>query len=108
MIDFDGPSTDPSDRFDEFEDEFEEERRRAVQDAQERAKDIVPVDTGALRDSIQVRGTAITTPLDYAHRINFGFVGEDSLGRFYNQEGTYFMTDAALDAFIDSVERLRS
>jgi hypothetical protein len=108
MIDLDGPSTSPLQHFEDFEDQFEDERERAVEDAQQRAKNIVPVDTGALRDSIQIRGTAITTDKDYAHRINFGFVGEDSLGRYYNQSPTFFMTDAALDAFIDSVERLRS
>lgn len=27
----------------------------------------------------------------YAHRVNYGFVGEDSLGRYYNQSGYGFM-----------------
>jgi hypothetical protein len=28
----------------------------------------------------------------YAMRIEYGFVGEDSLGRYYNQKGRYFVT----------------
>jgi hypothetical protein len=30
----------------------------------------------------------------YAKRIEFGFVGEDSLGRLYNQQGSYMVTNA--------------
>lgn len=30
----------------------------------------------------------------YARRQNYGFVGEDSLGRLYNQTGHYFVEDA--------------
>lgn len=31
----------------------------------------------------------------YARRVNYGFVGEDSLGRNYNQEGAHFVEYAA-------------
>jgi len=48
--------------------------------------------------------TAIRTPLDapiwlgytmiYARRMNYGFVGQDALGRSYNQQGNYFVEGA--------------
>lgn len=28
---------------------------------------------------------------NYAHRLNYGFVGQDSLGRMYNQDGFHFL-----------------
>jgi hypothetical protein len=31
---------------------------------------------------------------NYAHRMNFGFVGPDSLGRVYNQAGYHFVENA--------------
>lgn len=31
----------------------------------------------------------------YARRMNYGFVGADSLGRVYNQDGNYFVEGAA-------------
>jgi hypothetical protein len=34
----------------------------------------------------------------YARRIEYGFVGEDSLGRRYNQAGRYFVRDAMAKA----------
>ena len=33
----------------------------------------------------------ITNPVVYARRIEFGFVGEDSLGRHYHQEGRHML-----------------
>lgn len=108
MIDFDGPDTDPEEHLDELEDRFEAERDRALEEAKKQAKRVVPVDTGALMRSIEIRGNAITSDKDYAPRINWGFTGTDSLGREYNYEGTFFMTDACLDSFDASVERLRN
>jgi hypothetical protein len=29
----------------------------------------------------------------YAKRLEYGFVGTDSLGRYYNQPGRFFVTD---------------
>ena len=34
---------------------------------------------------------------NYAHRLNYGFVGEDSLGRNYNQAGAHFVEGAIAD-----------
>ena len=34
---------------------------------------------------------------NYAHRLNYGFVGEDSLGRNYNQAGAHFLEAAIAD-----------
>lgn len=52
---------------------------------------IAPYDTGTLRRSIHVEmmdddTTAIIgTDLPYARRLEYGFVGKDKLGRYYNQ-----------------------
>lgn len=41
----------------------------------------------------------------YARRIEFGFVGQDSLGRNYNQKGQYFVTNvvASWSAIVEEV-----
>jgi hypothetical protein len=58
------------------------------------AKELVPVKTGALRDSIQTetivddpenQQLSIAPHTPYAARVEFGFVGVDSLGRRYHQ-----------------------
>lgn len=67
------------------------------------AKQLAPVKTGTLRRSINHQTTEITatkcnvaigpdTP--YARRIEFGFVGTDSLGRRYNQAAHPYMRPA--------------
>lgn len=96
-------------RFKNLREEFEEERDRALSDAKELARSRVPVDKGDLRTdiSIDLRADKLYNTLDYAPRINWGFTGRDTLGRYYDQEGTYYLEDSALDAFIESVERLR-
>lgn len=45
-----------------------------------------------------------TNAAAYARRIEFGFVGEDSLGRVYNQAGRYMVTKAvaAWDSIVAS------
>jgi HK97 gp10 family phage protein len=77
------------------------------------AKQLVPVDTGHLRDSIHqelVESTAeqitvAVTPVyeepneygiepPYARRIEYGFVGADRLGRIYNQPAQPYMRPA--------------
>jgi hypothetical protein len=77
------------------------------------AKDIVPVRTGELRDAIHTETIADTpdvqtlqvTPVEdaankygfeppYARRIEFGFVGTDSLGRHYHQAPEPYMRPA--------------
>lgn len=81
----------------------------------------MPVDTGNLRNSFQSSlngSTALTGPESYvmiaatmeagdvaqfgwgaayARRIEFGFTGQDSLGRTYNQQGAHFLSGAAAD-----------
>ena len=80
---------------------------------QEEAKSIVPVDTGRLRDGIHTeqvtdeldRQVLMVTPVveasnkegfdpPYARRIEYGFVGADSLGRIYNQAAQPYMRPA--------------
>ena len=67
------------------------------------AKTLCPVDTGRLRDSIattlvvdepdqQIAKVAPDTP--YARRIEYGFVGPDSLGRQYHQAAQPYMRPA--------------
>ena len=74
----------------------------------------MPVDTGMLRDSlvIDIGGMLLIGAesyvelfamadvaakvrwgwtVQYADRINYGFTGVDSLGRYYNQAGRHFM-----------------
>lgn len=67
------------------------------------AQSIVPVDTGALRDSIHAElVTATDTKIEvavmpdtpYAARIEFGFVGRDSLGRMYHNVAQPYMRPA--------------
>ena len=48
-------------------------------------------DFSGMGPSIAAAGQAsISYRAIYAHRVNYGFVGEDSLGRFYNQAGQGF------------------
>lgn len=86
-------------------------------DAVARVQELTPVDTGFLRsnwtvvkpgDSEPVPGRVpnpsaaimqsevgdvlnIVNPTVYARRIEFGFTGEDSLGRYYSQPGRHMM-----------------
>ena len=79
----------------------------------EESKAIVPVDTGNLRDHIhqeplidqpekQIQQVAPMFEADnkwgfdpaYARRIEYGFVGQDSLGRTYNQAAQPYMRPA--------------
>lgn len=46
----------------------------------------------------------------YAKRLHFGFVGEDSMGRTYNQQGNYWIDGAAAEwqqTVSKNVERLK-
>lgn len=77
------------------------------------AKDLVPVDTGRLQNAIHTEETINTrevqrrtiTPVveaanpygfdpPYARRIEYGFVGQDKLGRHYNQPAQPYMRPA--------------
>jgi HK97 gp10 family phage protein len=67
------------------------------------AKALVPVDTGALQASIHAETLeesdnrlvqAVTADRPYARRIEYGFVGADSLGRVYHQAAQPYMRPA--------------
>lgn len=85
----------------------------AGQILEDEAKTLVPVDTGHLRDSIhqelvestETRQVIKVTPAydepnpwgfepAYARRIEYGFVGSDSLGRHYHQAAQPYMRPA--------------
>lgn len=60
------------------------------------------VASAVIGDTITVGFQAI-----YAARVNFGFVGEDKLGRYYNQQGAHFVERAAAmwPQFVDQAVR---
>jgi hypothetical protein len=86
-------------------------------DAVQRVQELTPVDTGFLRSNwtaiapgdaepvagrVQPAGEAIAkakvgqviliiNPVVYARRIEYGFVGEDKLGRYYHQKGRHMV-----------------
>jgi hypothetical protein len=96
-----------------------------------RVKELTPVDTGFLRsnwtaikagDAMPIAGAVpdpqtalagltprdrimIVNPTIYARRIEYGFVGEDSAGRHFHQQGRHMMTQALaeLPAIADRV-----
>jgi len=92
--------------------------RQVCQEAAQRVVLNTPVDTGFLRGSWQPSiGSSpsrsddgvdiglvlsgmragesfwMTNNAVYAMRVEFGFVGEDSLGRYYNQPGRFYVTN---------------
>ena len=98
-------------------DKLEAIARQSCMELAERVVNATPVDTGFLRGSWQpsIGGpasfgaqaetiAAVVSGLKlgevfmmrnnavYAMRIEYGFVGTDSLGRHYNQQGRYFVT----------------
>lgn len=87
--------------------------RKTTFDLQAMAQVLVPVDTGALKNSLQAEvddqeGVVYTNQV-YAARIEFGFVGADSLGRVYNQAPQPYMTpavEAARPGFIEALSHL--
>jgi hypothetical protein len=101
MISFDGPSTDPTEHFEQFEQVFEEEKKRALSEAKELARERVPVDEGDLRAdiSIDLERDVIFNTLEYAIYQNYGT--EDV-------PATYYLTDSALDAWRNSIDRLQA
>jgi hypothetical protein len=74
----------------------------------ERVQELTPVDTGRLRASFQIEPpigevTAdepvdIVTNVEYARRIEYGFVGKDSLGRQYDQPGHGMVAQTVAEA----------
>lgn len=81
-----------------------EEAPRAVAEAiKDRIQELTPVKTGRLRASWNVvqeddDHIAIVTNVEYARRINYGFVGTDSLGRHYDQVGVHMVEQALNEA----------
>lgn len=92
--------------------------RQVCQETAQRVVEATPVDTGFLRGSWQPSiGSApsrseggadiglvlsgmragdtfwMTNNAVYAMRVEFGFVGEDSLGRYYDQKGQFFVSN---------------
>ena len=91
----------------------------AAQPIQEEAKAVVHVDTGRLQGSIhtemlsadQNRATAGVGPdasVPYAARLEFGFVGVDSLGRHYNQPPYPYMRPAFDAKSTESTDIIKS
>jgi hypothetical protein len=124
-------ATDTIERFDTFEERVDDELERTAEDAKGRARERVPVDEGDLLRDISVRTgegwSKVFNTLDYAVYQNFGTEGpyiiepkraqalrftvdgETVFAKAVLHPGvpaTYYMTDAALDAFIDSIDRL--
>lgn len=53
-------------------------------------------DVGAAAAQLKIADVAyLGYQAAYARRMNYGFVGQDSLGRTYNQEGNFFVERAA-------------
>lgn len=89
------------DYFKDFQAEVDEEIDRAVQEAQDLARQRVPVQTGKLRDDISVdlEEDKVYNTLEYA-------VYQDQ-GTIYI-EPTFYLSDSARDAWQASIQRLRS
>jgi len=122
------------DRADAVAEEFEDQLEQTINHAEALAKRNVPVDEGDLRDDISIehgdRWARIYNTLEYAPYQNFGTEGpyiieadEADALVFEVESGetiavqavlhpgidaTYYLTDAALDAFIDSIDRIEA
>lgn len=74
-----------------------------------RLQQLTPVDTGRLRASWQLDPPAgkivagepvtitITTNVEYARRVDQGFVGTDRLGRHYDQQGVHMVAQTVAE-----------
>ena len=61
-----------------------------------RLKELTPVDTGNMRSRWHVSEITedyieIVNDAAYAHRVNSGFIGKDSLGRQFHQRGVHMV-----------------
>lgn len=120
-------------RAEALQEEYEDQLEQTIHHAQALARRNAPVDTGDLRDDISItyRDTwaKIYNTLEYAPYQNFGTEGpyiieaDEADALRFEMDGeivfaqavlhpgvpaTYYMTDAALDAFIDSVDRIEA
>ena len=86
--------------FEDFREQVEEEKDRAVEEAEELAVIRVPIDTGRLREDISSDADEdkVFNTLHYAPH--------QDLGTSTGIEPTFYMKDSALDAFRDSIDRL--
>lgn len=91
-----------------------EEVAAAAVECQSNAKVLVPKDTGTLARSLHAEKESalawvVGTNLEYAARIEFGFMDADALGRVYHQSAQPYLTPAAETArqrFIDALNRV--
>lgn len=69
---------------------------------QSRLMELTPVETGTLRAGWQIiegdEKHRVVNNIVYAQRINFGFIGKDSLGREYHQRGRHMVEQAIGEA----------
>lgn len=77
--------------------------RLVAEEIKNRIQELTPVETGRLRASWQVvveddEHISIETNVEYARRINYGFVGTDSAGRSYDQAGRHMVEQAMQEA----------
>ena len=86
-------------RFEDFKERVEKEKDRTLREAHDLARKRVPVDTGRLREDISVdlSDDKIFNTLDYAVWQNYG--------TSHGIPPTWYMTDSALDAFRNSINR---
>lgn len=82
---------------------LEQAPQAVAEEIKNRVQELTPVETGRLRASWQVvqedeDHISIETNVEYARRINYGFVGTDSLGRHYDQAGVHMVEQAMQEA----------
>ena len=79
---------------------------------EEAVKAKAPVDTGGYRSRItaQVRGMTVTvsSPDEFANRLEYGFIGTDSLGRHYAQPPQPHFRPAGAEISPQYVERVKA
>jgi Bacteriophage HK97-gp10, putative tail-component len=76
-----------------------------------RLEEHTPVVTGTLRAGWQIEvepdRVLIVNNVEYARRVNDGFVGLDALGRYYDQAGRHFVEQTIAEAPDVIAEALR-
>lgn len=89
------------DEMEAFEEEVNTEIDQALREAKALARQRVPVDEGDLRDdiSIDLQADKIYNTLEYAIYQNYGTI---------YIEPTFYLTDSALTAWQNSIDRLKA
>lgn len=95
---------------DAWEQAADDATREISQAVLEGAKARVPVVTGHLRDAGRVEPLAkhqyaVVFDKPYAKRIEFGFTGTDSLGRYYNQPPHPYLRPAYEEQRLQALEK---